>query len=160
MSFMTSHMFLRLIPTHFYLQCSRQVSMTIPCCSVNVMRCIFWVLSLIVGQIIYSMICTEGRSTLHSGGGRNRFHFQIKQQANKIEKNQPQHMLLGPADLCSPLVTSYMRPGTSLLFLITISTLRSHRPSSHPITTRTHTVTGALGALYADAMQSAPAIFY
>lgn len=124
----------------------------VPFC--NCMRCIFWVLSLIVGQIICSMIGTERRA--HRGGGRNRFHFQIKQQANKIEKNKPQHMLLGPADLCSSFVTSYMRPGTFLLFLTTVYTC-SYRPSSHPITTL---VTAALGALYANAMQPAPAIFY
>lgn len=70
---------------------------------------------------ICSMIYTERRST-HSSGGRNRFHFQIKQQANKIEKNKPQHMLLGPAYSCCSFVTSYMKPGAFLLFLITMYT--------------------------------------
>lgn len=49
---MTSHMFLRRIPTHFYLQCSEgQVSMTIPCHFVSVVRRISWVLNLVVGQV-------------------------------------------------------------------------------------------------------------
>lgn len=49
---MTSYMFLRLIPTHFYLQCSEgQVSMTIPCHFVSVVRRISWALNLVVGQV-------------------------------------------------------------------------------------------------------------
>lgn len=67
------------------------------------------------------MIYTERRST-QSSGGRNRFHFQIKQQANKTEKNKLQHSLLGPAYSCCSFVTSQMRPEAFLLFLITTHT--------------------------------------
>lgn len=42
-------------------------------------------------------------------------------------------MLLGPADLCSPFVPSYMRPGTFLLFLITIPTLVHRDPPATPL---------------------------
>lgn len=90
---MTSHMFLRLIPSHFYLQCSGWASRTVPCHFVNVIDCMFCVLKLIVEQIIYCMIYT-GRS-MHSSCGRNRFHFQLKQQANEIENKQTPAYVIG-----------------------------------------------------------------
>lgn len=93
---------------------------------------IFWGLNLIVEQSVCTSFYTE-RIT-HSSG-RNRFHFQIKQQANKIEKNKPQPVLLGPPDSCCSFVTSYMRPGTVLLFLITVSI---HFPTDPPATLLPH----------------------
>lgn len=83
---------------------------------------------------ICSMIYTERRST-QSSGGRNRFRFQIKQQANKTEENKLQHSLLGPAYSCCSFVTSYMRPEAFLLFLITIYT---HVPTDPPATPPPH----------------------
>lgn len=109
---------------------------------------VFWVLKPTVGQTVCSLIYTE-RSTQGSGG-RNGFHFQLKQQENKIEKNKPQHMLFGTTSFL--LLSCYFVGDVGLFWFFSPS-----RRSSHAITTGTHTVTVAAGALYPNAMRCAPA---
>lgn len=109
---------------------------------------VFWVLKPTVGQIVCSLIYTK-RSTQGSGG-RNGFYFQLKQQENKIEENKPQHMLFGTTSFL--LLSCYFVRDLDLLWFFLPS-----RRSSHPITTGTHTVTAAVGALYPNEMRCAPA---
>lgn len=81
-SFMMSHMVGWLIPNHFYLQCSEWVSMTIPCHSQCYTQ-IFCLLKIITEQIICSALYSK-KST-HINDWTNRFHFQIKQKADRRE---------------------------------------------------------------------------
>lgn len=92
---MMSPMSLWLIPNHFYLQRSERVSMTIPCHS-HCYTHIFCLLKIITEQIICSALYTK-KST-YINGCRNRFHFQIKQQADITENKNFQY--LGPPDCC------------------------------------------------------------
>lgn len=97
---------------------------------------------------ICSMIYTERRST-QSSGGTNRFHFQIKQQANKTGKQTPAFVIGTSIFL---LFFRYLIDESWSLSPISYHYLhtRSHRPASHPTATLTRMVTVALGALYAN----------
>lgn len=129
-SFMMSHMVGWLIPNHFYLQCSEWVSMTISCHSQCYTQ-IFCLLKIITEQIICSALYSK-KST-HINGWTNRFHFQIKQKADRREsggkknENSDTHCL-GPPDFWVVVRVSFIRHAIVLL-PITICTHFPRRPS-------------------------------